>query len=202
MLSKVRSESPAPLMALSLARRCAIAALVVSCAGSVSTAANLSAARALELQGRTYFSEPPVLPRSTNYRSNAGEGSPEYMITLKVPAGAGAALGALEITQTRGVDRSFPFNLPQCRAFLGEPRREIKSIPASFQFDQSQRRFKVVFADPVAAGQTVTVVLRPWTNPLQSDTYMFSVLALPAGVDPVGAMTGFATFPIDPIERW
>lgn len=189
-------------MALSLARSCAVVGLAVCCAGPVASPLGLSSARALELQGRTYFAEPPVLPRSTNYRSNAGEGSPEYMITLKVPTNAGAALGALEITQTRGVDRSFPFNLQQCRAFLGEPRHELASTPASFQFDQSQRRFKVVFANPVAPGQTVTVVLRPWTNPLQSDTYMFSVLAIPAGVDPVGAMTGFATFPIDPIERW
>ena len=189
-------------MALSLARRCAVFALGLCCSGPVLDAIPFQPARALELQGRTYFAEPPVLPRSTNYRSIAGEGNPEYMITLKVPAGAGVGLGALEIIQTRGVDRSFPFNLSQCRAFLGEPRREGSDLPASFAFDPNQRRFKVDFASPVAPGQTVTVVLRPWTNPLQSDTYMFSVLAIPAGPDPVGAMAGFATFPIDPIGRW
>lgn len=165
------------------------------------TPLRFEAARALELQGRTYFASPPVEPRATNFRSNAGEARPEYMITLKVPVNAGVGLGALEISQTRGVDRSFPFNLEQCRAFLGEPRRERSPRPASFGFDQNSRRFRVVFADPVAPGETVTVVLRPWTNPLQSDVYMFSVLALPAGPEPVGAMAGFVTFPIYPIDR-
>lgn len=180
-------------------RRCASVGLgiLLSLGPAIGT---VSAARALELQGRTYFAMPPVEPRGTNYRSNAGEAWAEYMVTIKVPATAGVGLGGLEITQTRGVDRSFPFNLEQSRAFLGEPRQEQAPWPATIQFDQSQRRFRVAFARPVAPGQTVTVVLRPWTNPIQSDVYMFSVLALPAGPEPVGAMTGFVTFPIYPVE--
>lgn len=157
---------------------------------------------AVELQGRTYFAQPPVEPRATNYRSNAGEAWAEYMITVTVPKAAGVGLGGLEITQTRGVDRNFPFNLEQCRAFLGEPRQEKAPWPATIQFDQSLRRFRVAFREPVAPGQTVTLVLRPWTNPVQSDVYMFSVMALPAGPEPVAAMAGFVTFPIYPVERW
>ena len=163
---------------------------------------SLTPASALELQGRTYFASPPVDPRATNYRSNAGEAWAEYMITITVPETAGVGLGALELMQTRGVDRTFPFNLEQCRAFLGEPRREQRPWPATIQFDQGQRRFRVAFRDPVPPGRTVTLVLKPWTNPIQSDVYMFSVMAFPAGPDPVGAMAGYATFPIYPLERW
>ena len=159
-------------------------------------------ARAIELQGRTYFATPPVEPRSTNYRSTSGEAMAEYMITITVPTAAGVGLGGLELTQTRGVDRNFPFNLEQCRAFLGEPRREQTPWPATVRFDQASRRFNIQFKEPVPPGQTVTMVLRPWTNPLQSDVYMFSVMAFPAGPEPVGAMAGFATFPIYPLERW
>ena len=159
-------------------------------------------ARAIELQGRTYFASPPVEPRSTNYRSTSGEALAEYMITITVPAAAGVGLGGLQITQTRGVDRNFQFNLGQASAFLGEPRRQKAPWPAQFQFDQQSRRFNVQFKDPVPPGQTVTVVLRPWTNPVQSDVYMFSVMSFPAGPEPVGAMAGFDTFPIYPIERW
>lgn len=162
----------------------------------------LAPARSIELQGRTYFASPPVAPRSTNYRSTAGEALAEYMITIQVPAAAGVGLGGLEIIQTRGVDRNFPFNLDQCRAFLGEPRRQLAPWPARVLFDQRSRRFSIQFSEPVAPGQTVTVVLRPWTNPVQSDTYMFSVMAFPAGPEPVGAMAGFVTFPIYPLERW
>jgi hypothetical protein len=40
------------------------------------------------------------------------------------------------------------------------------------------------------------VALKPWNNPFQADTYMFSVQALPAGPNPVPASLGFATMPI------
>jgi len=186
---------------LSFVHRTAPLSLGVLLAFGVPAWGPLGSAQAIELQGRTYFASPPVEPRSTNYHSTAGEALAEYMVTITVPAKAGVGLGGLEIMQTRGVDRNFPFNLERSRAFLGEPRHEKAPWPATIQFDQNLRRFTVTFQQPVPAGQTVTVALKPWTNPMQADTYMFSVMALPAGPEPVAAMTGFVTFPIYSLER-
>jgi hypothetical protein len=62
--------------------------------------------------------------------------------------------------------------------------------------DQDQRRFTATFEQPVQPGQTVTLVLRPWRNPEQSDTYVFSVKAVPLGDAPVPAPLGVATMAI------
>ena len=157
---------------------------------------SLTGARALELDGQTWFTSPPWKVDFRNYYWYVGQTAAEYYFTITLPERAGVGLGGLVIQQTRGVDRDFQFAPERTRAFLGLPRREGAAIPVQAEFDDSQRLISVRFPQPPQPGQTFTVALKPWNNPYQSDTYMFSVQALPAGPNPVPASLGYATMQI------
>lgn len=152
--------------------------------------------RALELGGQTWFASPPWKVVFRSYTSTVGDVGGEYYFTVALPPGAGVGLAGLQLQQTRGVDRSFGFDVGRTRAFLGEPRREGPAIPVEGLFDDDTRVFRARFPQPPQPGQTITLALRPWRNPFQSDTYLFAVQAIPAGPNPVPAALGFATMPI------
>ncbi|WP_254933592.1 DUF2808 domain-containing protein [Cyanobium sp. WAJ14-Wanaka] len=152
---------------------------------------------ALELRGATYFTKPPWSVDLISYQTYTYETRPEYYFRVSLDAAAGAPLGGLTIRQTRGVDRQFPFSVDRTTAFLGgTPRRGGEKIPVGASFEEAARLFTITFPEPVQPGNTVTVVLRPWTNPSASDTYMFEVMALPAGPNPSPASLGYGTLRI------
>jgi len=152
--------------------------------------------RALELGDQTWFASPPWKVVFRSYSSTVGDLGAEYYFTVALPAAAGVGLAGLELQQTRGVDRTFGFDVRRTRAFLGEPRREGPAIPVEGLFNEDTRVFRARFPQPPQPGQTVTLALRPWRNPFQSDTYLFAVQAFPAGPNPVPAALGFARMPI------
>ena len=153
-------------------------------------------ARAVEIAGATYFRKGPWQADLISYQTSVGSAPVWYYLTVRLDADAGASLGRLTVEQTRGVDRQFGFNSELTTAFLGVPRRQGRQLPVRASFDAGARLISVVFPEPVQPGETVTVVLRPWTNPMASDTYMFSVVAWPAGPNPVASPVGFATLRI------
>ncbi|MEB3234961.1 MAG: DUF2808 domain-containing protein [Cyanobacteriota bacterium] len=155
-----------------------------------------SAAPALELRGKTYFSKPPWSVDLISYYTTVWEPWAEYYFTLKLDPEAGAALGGLRITQTRGVDRWFPFNVAGTRAFLGRPRQQGAPVPVVASFDPASRSFSLNFPEPVPPGSTLTVMLKPWNNPSMADTYMFEVMAYPSGPDPSPTPLGYGTLRI------
>jgi len=171
----------------------ALGALLLAAPLVASTAV---AGRAVELQGQTWFMKPPWKVDFRNYYWYVMQTGGEYYFTLTLPEQAGVGLGGLRIQQTRGVDRQFPLAAERTRAFLGLPRREGPSIPVEARFDNQRRLYDLRFPQPPQPGETITVALRPWYNPTQADTYMFSVQAMPAGPNPVPASLGFATMPI------
>jgi hypothetical protein len=154
------------------------------------------AASALELRGATYFQRPPWKVDLVSYTTTVGDPAAEYFFTVELAADAGASLGELTIQQTRGADWQFPFLVERTQAFLGRPRQVGAQVPVTASFDSSSRRFSISFPEPIAPGRTVTVMLKPWHNPSQSDTYMFQVTALPAGPNPSPAPLGFGTLRI------
>lgn len=159
-------------------------------------------AHSLELQGRTFFTRPPWRVDLVSYYTTIWQPWAQYYFTVELAPDAGAALGGLTIQQTRGVDRQFNFSVERTRGFLGRPRREGRPVAVQADFDPVARQFTLHFPEPVAPGSTVTVVLRPWNNPGQADTYMFQVTAYPAGVNPSPAPLGFGTLRIyDPDWR-
>lgn len=154
------------------------------------------AGRALELNGSTVFVRAPWKAELISYETTAGSAPVSYYLTLSLDPGAGASLGRLSVQQTRGADWNFPFSPQLTRAFLGRPRKEGRAIPVQAEFDSRERRIQVVFPEPVPPGETVTVVLRPWTNPQAADTYLFQVVVWPAGPNPVASPVGTATLRI------
>lgn len=160
------------------------------------------AAAALELRGRTYFTRPPWSVELVSYYTTVWEPFAEYYFTVQLDPAAGASLGGLRITQTRGVDRTFPFDVNATRAFLGRPRQQGASVPVQARFEQSSRTFELSFPEPVPPGSTVTVSLKPWNNPAMADTYMFAVTAFPSGPDPSPAPLGYGTLRIYMPDRF
>ena len=171
-------------------------AALVSLVSPLAVVVGAPAVRAVELQGQTWFAKPPWTVEFRNYYSYAMQSGGEYYFTVTLPEQAGVGLGGLLIQQTRGVDTTFGFDVNATRAFLGVPRREGRPLPVESRFDQNSRQFDIRFPEPPQPGQTVTLALRPWNNPNQADTYMFSVQAVPAGPNPVPASLGFATLAI------
>ena len=153
-------------------------------------------ASALELNGTTYFERPPWKVDLLSYSTTVGDPSAEYFFTVELAADAGASLGGLTIQQSRGSDWQFPFLVERTQAFLGRPRQAGAQVPVTASFDSSSRRFSVNFPEPIAPGRTVTVMLKPWHNPSQSDTYLFQVTAFPAGPNPNPTPLGFGTLRI------
>lgn len=185
-----------PLQMLSA---CAVPALVLSAlavSGLTGPPGAPSPARAVELQGRSFFTRPPWRVDLASYYTTIWQARAEYYFSVELAADAGAALGGLTILQTRGVDRNFNFSVERTRAFLGRPRREGPAVPVQAAFDPVARQFTIRLPEPVPPGNTVTVVLKPWNNPGQADTYMFQVTAWPAGANPAGAPLGFGTLRI------
>ena len=153
-------------------------------------------ASAVELRGQTYFANPPWKVDFTNYNWYVNQAQGQYYFTVTLAENAGAGLGGLVITQTRGVDRTFSLAPQRARAFLGRPRREGAAIPVEASFDQATRTLRAVFSEPPQPGQVVTLALRPPLNPTWADTYLFAVQALPAGPNPVPAPLGVARLEI------
>ena len=182
-----------------MSRRPLLPALLAAVVTAISA---ITPAVAMELRGKTYFDRPPWSVDLISYYTTIWEPWAEYYFTVQLPADAGADLGALQITQTRGVDRDFPFNVAATRAFLGRPRQQGAAVPVEARFDQSSRSFAIRFPQPVAPGSTLTLVLKPWNNPAQSDTYMFQVTAFPAGPNPSPTPLGYGTLRIYMPDRY
>jgi hypothetical protein len=159
-------------------------------------------AQAVEISGTTLFVKAPWQVELVTYYSTVGYPQPEYYITLSLDPDAGASLGRFTFRQIRGADRHFPFAPERTRAFLGRPRQAGESLPVRASFDNASRTMTVDFPEPVSPGNTVTVSIIPWTNPMQSDTYLFDVEAFPAGPNPVGSPVGIATLRIYQNTNW
>ncbi|WP_010315685.1 DUF2808 domain-containing protein [Synechococcus sp. CB0205] len=156
--------------------------------------------RSLELNGQSYFTQPPWRVEFTKYDWLVDQGGPEYFFTVSLAQNAGADLGGLVITQTSGSDQTFWIDPTQTTAFFGRPRQEGTAIPVRAQFHEQKRIMRVEFPEPPPAGSTLTVVLRPPNNPSLNDLYLFAVEALPAGPNPAAASLGFARMEI--LDDW
>lgn len=161
-----------------------------------------TAGRALELGGSTTFTSPPWKAELRSYNTNVGEANAEHYLTLMLSPEAGAALGRLSLQQIRGADSDFLARLSRARAFLGRPRREGPAVPVQLRFDGSERTLQLTFPEPVPPGSTITVALRAWRNPSVADTYLFQVVAWPAGENPMSSPVGTATLRIYSPMEW
>jgi hypothetical protein len=175
-----------------------LAALLLGVAPLVPATAGL----ALELRGSTFFTSPPWKADLRTYNSNVGEAGVEHYLTIDLARTAGAPLARLSLQQIRGADGDFLSRLDQARAFVGRPRREGAAIAVVVRFEAADGLLSLQFPNPVPPGTTVTVALRAWRNPMVSDTYLFQVVAWPAGPNPVASPVGVGTLRIYEPTLW
>jgi hypothetical protein len=81
-------------------------------------------AAAVDLQGQTWFRTPPWQVIFTSYYSDVNQVG-EYYFTVTLPETACVGLGGLTITQTRGTDRSFNFDLGHAAPSLVGPAMKV-----------------------------------------------------------------------------
>lgn len=159
-------------------------------------------ARAVEIGGATLFVKAPWKVDLISYSTTVGQPQPEYYVTLELEPDAGASLGSFRFQQIRGADWQFPFSPERTYAFIGRPRRQGRPVPVEARWNPDTRTMEVRFPEPVPPGSTVTTVLIPWFNPMQSDTYLFQVEAYPAGPNPVASPVGIGTLRIYQYAYW
>ncbi len=143
--------------------------------------------------GQRVFEKAPRLIRSaTNFQTR--DSLAYYYFTIKIPEDAGESLKAVTIIQKTNVEE-ITFFPQETRAFFGDRFKKEFSIPlASAELFVSQESsesngVKVVLAEPVAAGNTVTISLRA-RNPLYGGIYLFGVTAFPEGENSQGMYLG------------
>ncbi|MEO1002424.1 MAG: DUF2808 domain-containing protein [Cyanobacteria bacterium J06638_7] len=162
------------------------------CLGTAAGALGPLAAGAVELRGATFFTRPPWKADLVSYTTDAGDPRATYFFSVELDAAAGASLGGLLIRQSAGPDRIFPYSLDRTQAFLGRPRGHGAAIPVEAELSEHDRAIRISFPEPVAPGSTVTVSLKPWSNPTMPGTYLFQVTAFPAGPNPNATALGSA----------
>jgi len=165
----------------------ALALLLPLAGGALAT---IPPARSPEGRGGTVFLRSPWKADLISYETSIGAGPVTWYLTLSLDPDAGAALARLSFQQSRGADWDFQYSPEHTSAFLGRPRQQGRAVPVRAVFEPEARRLIVEFPEPVAPGETLTVALRPWTNPMVADTYQFQVVVWPAGpraqASPVG----------------
>ncbi len=133
--------------------------------------------------------QPPRLLAATTSYQEAGVREATYYFTIEVPATAKEPLQQLTFTQIQGLE-GILFNEKESHAFEGTPKREGEKLALTLSTEHQKRTVTVTFAQPVPAGKTVTIGLKPFRNPLYEGVYLFQVRAFPFGQQNNGQYLG------------
>jgi len=149
------------------------------------------AAQAVQLaDGTVYFAYPPQLIAATTTFKEANAWGATYYFTLGIPQNAGEPLQMVAITQRQGT-QDIRFDLEHTIAFVGTERDKGERLSlAEVTKEKKTQTISVTFDPPVPPGNTVTIGLRPYQNPLDG-IYLFGVTAFPVGEKSHGQFLGF-----------
>ena len=151
--------------------------------------------------GTVYFVEPPKLVKATTTYKDVNVWGGTYYFTINVPENAGESLQKVTITQKEGAE-NIDYKLKDTRAFVGTSdaygglrlRKESRLTLGAVTAERKTRTVTVNFNPPVTPGQTVTIALRPVSNPSFSGVYLLGVTAFPVGEKSHGQFLGFGRF--------
>ncbi|MBN3889821.1 MAG: DUF2808 domain-containing protein [Nostoc sp.] len=155
----------------------------------------LPVTQAVQLRdGLVYFVQPPTLVEATTTYKEVDVLSATYYFTINVPENAGESLQKVMIAQKEGSE-NIRYRLDDTRAFIGtRDRKETQLKLGSVTNDRKTRTVSVNFDPPVTPGQTITIALRPVSNPSFSGVYLLGVTAFPVGEKSHGQFLGFGRF--------
>lgn len=140
--------------------------------------------------GEVAFTQPPRLVSTSTPYQNLGIPNPTYYFTVEVPATAGEPLQKLTFTQRSGTE-NIEFEPQETIAFTGTRHRKGQNLAVKTVTSNGERpTVTVTFDSPVLPGQTVTIGLRPDSNPFYDGVYLFDVTAFPSGKQTAGQSLG------------
>jgi len=129
-------------------------------------------ASALAQSSPSYFDRAPELLGAETTFTETGFMRPTYFYYIKVPTGIGKGIQRIEIRQEEGGE-PIDYN-PTAITVMGTTHIPVQA--------QLQDRLLVLnFPTPVAGGQTLTIAISPYQNPLLAGIYQFKVTAFPSG---------------------
>jgi hypothetical protein len=130
--------------------------------------------------GTVFFDAPPRIETvKTTFNETQMRGA-TYYFTLTLPVQAEEALGGIVIEQRSGVD-DIPLLLDRTTAFVGTPKNKQDAIPLAYVTQsEDNRKIIVQLQNPVPAGTTFTIGLKPRKNPQYDGVYSFGITAVPA----------------------
>jgi len=140
--------------------------------------------------GEVAFAQPPRLVSTSTPYTDTSFPNPTYYFTVEVPATAGEPLQQLTFTQRSGTE-DIEFQPKKTIAFIGTRHRQGQNLAVQTVRSDAQRQtVTVTFDSPVQPGQTVTIGLRPDSNPFYDGVYLFDVTAFPSGKQTAGQSLG------------
>ena len=149
--------------------------------------------QAVELaDGTVAFAHPPkLLDAITTFKAVRAWGA-KYYFTMFLPETAEESVQKITVSLRQGGD-DINYSLDKTIAAVGTARDKQEEIAiAETTFDEETETVTVVFAEPVSAGTTFTVGLKPKRNPRYGGNYQFGVTAFPAGEKSQGIFLGSA----------
>lgn len=122
-----------------------------------------------------------------------------YYFTVAVPAG-GQPLQEVTLKQIQGGE-DIEFDAKHSRAFVGTSDRRGENLPVSLVRNPNQDdSVTIQFAQPLQAGKTVTIALKPYRNPNYDGVYLFHLKAAPINQNTEGQSLGVARLQFYPID--
>ncbi|MEH2182084.1 DUF2808 domain-containing protein [Nostoc sp.] len=155
----------------------------------------LPVTQAVQLRdGLVYFVQPPTLVKATTTYNEVNVWGATYYFTINLPENAGESLQKVTIAQKEGSE-NIRYNLDDTHAFVGtRDHKETQLQLGSVIGESKTRTVSVIFDPPVTPGQTITIALRPVSNPSFSGVYLLGVTAFPVGEKSHGQFLGFGRF--------
>jgi hypothetical protein len=112
-----------------------------------------------------------------------------YYFDLELPDDIGESLQKVIIQQRTGGDE-VKFEPEETEVYLGNHRDQLQRVSAIANTDEATATITVQFEPPIAPGNSITVGLKPKSNPDYDGIYLFGVTAYPTGKKARGMYLG------------
>jgi hypothetical protein len=112
-----------------------------------------------------------------------------YYFDLELPNDIGESLQKVVIQQRSGGDE-VKFEPEETEVYLGDHRDKAEPVQAIATTDEATEKITVQLEQPIPPGSSVTIGLKPQSNPDYGGVYLFGVTAYPTGEKARGMYLG------------